>query len=391
MSTIQAAHSQFPRSAELRGANPVFGSNALKIGVFGLNSVGCAQTLDAHAFNPSWERSLAAARQADTAGFDAIVPYARWKSFVPDALHHRSSRVMECFVWSAAVAASTSRAAIFATCHVPVFHPVLAAKQAATIDQIAGGRFGLNVVAGWYRHELTMFGTRLREHHDRYAQAAEWMELVRRVWTEDDLVDHHGEYYEVEGAYMEPKPAQAPHPAIMNAGGSERGRDFAARYADLAFVMFGSDEPDVIAQAVQEYRALARDRYGRELQVWTPAYIVHGETDADAAAEAERLVHNGDYVATDAFIAGMVETKSNLPEDVLNTMRSRIVTGGGGFPLVGSTDSITDRLGLLSAAGVDGVLLSWVRYEEGIDHFAREVAPLLTDRGLREQHEHRTS
>src|SRR3954454_693526 len=151
---ISVPPQQFPRSEELRAANPVFGPNRLKVGVFGINSVGCAQTLSPDAFNPSWERSLDVARLADAAGFEAIVPYARWKSFVPSALHHRSSRVMECFVWAAAVAACTTHSAVFATCHVPVFHPVLAAKQAATIDQIAGGRFGLNVVAGWYQHEL---------------------------------------------------------------------------------------------------------------------------------------------------------------------------------------------------------------------------------------------
>ncbi len=378
------APSLFPRSTAIRQSNPLFNDNRLKIGVFGLNSIGCALTLVPEAHRPSWPGSLAAAKAADRHGFEAIVPYARWKSYVKHDVHHRSSQVMECFAWAAAVSACTSYSAIFATCHVPVFHPVLAAKQAATIDQISGGRFGLNVVAGWYREELAMFGTDLLDHDGRYDQAAEWTDVVRAVWTDDDEVDHHGRHYDVGGAYFEPKPAQAPTPVIMNAGGSARGRDFAAQYSDMAFVMFESDEPSAIADAVGAFRSEAMRVHGRCPQIWTPAYVVQRET----SAAAREYVHhygelNGDYEAADAFIEGMVETSSNMPAEVLRGLRLRILEGGGGFPLVGTAEDIAARLSLLSAAGVDGVLLSWIEYEQGIEQFARRVLPLLEAEGLR--------
>ena len=372
----------FPRSAEIRAHNPVFNDNALKLGVFGINSMGCALTNAPEAHRPTWESSVEAARLADQAGFEAIVPFARWKSYVPGKLHHRSSQVLECFAWSAAVAACTERAAIFATCHVPVFPPVLAAKQAATIDQISGGRFGLNVVAGWFSGELGMFGAELLDHEQRYAQAAEWTQIVQRVWSEDGEVDHHGEHYDVSGAYFEPRPAQAPGPVLMNAGGSERGRAFAARYSDITFVMIQTEDRHEIRATVDAYRDLARE-HGREIQVWTPAYVILANSDADAQALQERYAAEGDYEAADAFIDGMVQTKSNLPESALRKLRRRIVEGGGGFPLVGSAETVAQRMALLSDAGVDGMLLSWIEYAPGIRRFSAEVLPLLERRGLR--------
>ena len=62
------------------------------------------------------------------------------------------------------------------TSHVPTVHPVMAAKQATTVDHISNGRFALNVVCGWFRPELEMFGAPLMEHDMRYEYAAEWVE-----------------------------------------------------------------------------------------------------------------------------------------------------------------------------------------------------------------------
>ncbi|WP_107657330.1 LLM class flavin-dependent oxidoreductase [Nocardia suismassiliense] len=375
--------SAFPHAREIRAANPVFGRNRLKLGVFGLNSIGCALTLVPEAYEPSWDGSLAAATAADAAGFEAIVPYARWRSYLPDQPAHRSSVAMECFTWAAAVAARTEHSAIFATCHVPVVHPIMAAKLASTVDQIAHGRFALNVVAGWHEPEFRMFGVTLPDHEHRYDQAAEWAEVLRRAWQPEPF-DFEGAYYRVDGGYLAPSPAQAPAPPIMNAGGSARGRDFAARYADLAFVMIESERPEDIASVVRSYRAHARDTYGRDLQIWTPAHVVLADTDRQARDYLQRYaVDHGDFAAADAFIAGQVATGSNLSPPALARLRARIVQGGGGFPLVGAATTIADRLTTLSAAGLDGVLLSWVDYEPGIRRFAREVLPLLESRALR--------
>ena len=369
-------------------SNPVLGSNKLKLGVFGINSIGCALTLVPESFSPSWEASLAAAEAADRAGFEAIVPYARWKSYVPGKPTHRSSHVMECFTWAAAVAARTQRAGIFATCHMPVVHPIVAAKMIATIDQIGGGRAGLNVVAGWHRGEMEMLGIELGDHDSRYDYADEWMTVLREALHAEDAFEFRGEFFDIEEAFVFPGSAQRPSVPVMNAGGSPRGRAFAARAADLVYCMIEDERPEAIRQTVQTYQAQAAE-HGREVAVWTPAHVVIRDT----VEEAQRYVEYygdemGDRESADAFIAGQVETGSNLPPEVLERLRLRIMQGGGGFPLVGTAESVAERLSELSGAGLDGVLLSWVDYEPGIEQFAQEVLPLLEQAGLRTPDSH---
>ncbi len=376
--------SVFARSPEIRAANPVLNQNRLKLGVFGINWVGLAMTNVPGTLVPTWAASLEIGQLADRAGFEAIVPVSRWKSLIPGKPGHRSSQALETFTWATAMAVSTQRAAVFATCHVAAFPPVLAAKQSATLDQISGGRFGLNVVAGWNAREPGMFGaSMLHEHERRYGQAAEWIEIVQRVWTSEEEFDFHGEYYDIEGAYTEPRPAQSPWPVVMNAGLSEQGRAFSARYSDMAFVALQSDDPAAAAETVARYRSDANESSGRQVAVWTHGYVVHADTDERAHALADEMFAQGDVECADAFIAGVVATNSGLPEDVHNALRKSIVLGSGGFPLVGSTETIAQRIEMLSAAGIDGVLLTWHDYAAGLRRFTAEVLPLLEERGLR--------
>jgi dimethylsulfone monooxygenase len=131
--------------------------------------------------------------------------------------------------------------------HVPTVRPVRTAKEAATIDYIAGGRFTLNLVAGWNADEIRMFGAPQLDHHSRYALADEWLRLAKRLWTENDF-DFAGRFFDVPAAYSEPKPVQQPWPAIMSAGNSPAGRDFAARHAEINFLL-GPDLAAVAATA----------------------------------------------------------------------------------------------------------------------------------------------
>jgi alkanesulfonate monooxygenase SsuD/methylene tetrahydromethanopterin reductase-like flavin-dependent oxidoreductase (luciferase family) len=374
----------FARSPAIRAANPVLNQNRLKLGVFGINWVGLAMTNVPGTLIPTWPASLEIGQLADRAGFEAIIPVSRWKSLVPGKPGHRSSQALETFTWATAMAVSTQQAAVFATCHVAAFPPVLAAKQAATLDHISGGRFGLNVVAGWNAREPGMFGAKMfHEHERRYGQATEWMEIVRRVWTSEEEFDFHGDYYDIEGAYTEPRPAQAPGPVVMNAGMSEHGRAFSARYSDMTFVAMQSDDPAAAADTVAAYRAYTSEHTGRDVGVWTHGYVVHEDTDAKAQAVANEMYAAGDVECADAFIAGVVATNSGLSEELHRALRKQIVLGSGGFPLVGSADTIADRLELLSTAGIDGVLLTWHNYAAGLRRFAQEILPRLQERGLR--------
>ena len=83
----------------------------------------------------------------------------------------------------------TNYCTVLATVHVPLVHPLMVAKMAATIDHVTGGRFAMNVVCGWFKNEFDMFGAHMRPHDDRYKYATEWLDFVRRAWTQDEEFD----------------------------------------------------------------------------------------------------------------------------------------------------------------------------------------------------------
>jgi len=366
--------------------NPLFNENRLKLGLFGLNGIGISMTNVPEAPNARWAESVSVSKLADAAGFEANVPYARWRGFVEEDAGHRSGLAMDCYTWAAATSQVTQRGGVFATSHVPTLHPIVAAKQCATIDQISGGRFGLNVVAGWNKPELDMFGVPMKEHDDRYAQASEWIEIVQRLWTEDDAFDFEGQYYSIKKGISLPKPFQKPFPPIMNAGGSDRGRHFAAKYADMAFVIIKSDDPEQIRAEADLYRRTAREEYGRDLQVWTFAYVVQRDTEAEARDYLRHYaIEHGDDRALDGWMRLQGMHTKLMPKDVMEAMRFRFKAGNGGFELVGTAEQITERLALLSSGGIDGVLLGWVGFEDGIRRWNAEVMPMLLQAGLRKK------
>ena len=116
---------------------------------------------------------------ADAAGIEALLSVDRWKGYGGET--NFNNRTYESLTWAAGIAAKTRYSSVFATVHAPHIHPVAVAKMAATIDHISNGRFALNVVAGWFKNEFDMFGADLRAHDDRYAYAAEWIEVIRRL------------------------------------------------------------------------------------------------------------------------------------------------------------------------------------------------------------------
>ncbi|WP_433503676.1 LLM class flavin-dependent oxidoreductase [Pseudonocardia halophobica] len=363
--------------------NPLLGDNALKLGLFCTNGRGASQTLVPEAHTASWDFSLRTARAADAAGFEAVVPFARWKGYPENRPQHSSGAVMDPFTWAAGIAAATERIGVFATSHAPTVHPIVAAKQAATVDLISGGRFALNVVGGWNKPELEMFGAPLREHDERYDHLQEWLEVIRRLWAETEEFDFHGRFFDVVGGVSLPKPAQ-PRIPIMNAGGSPRGMRFAAEHADLCFVIVQSEDEAGVRKQVTDYKRMAREDFGREVQVWTHTVVV--QRDDQAAAEAYLRRFSVEYEDTESVDAWMRLQGANtqlMPPEILAMMRQRFAAGAGGFPLVGTAETIAERLEMLSAAGIDGALLTWVDYDAGIADFVRDVVPRLEKAGLR--------
>jgi alkanesulfonate monooxygenase SsuD/methylene tetrahydromethanopterin reductase-like flavin-dependent oxidoreductase (luciferase family) len=367
-----------------RPNNPVFNSNRLKLGTFCTNGKSAANTLVPEAYRASWPETVALARIADAAGYEALVPYARWKGYEDGKPDHPSGVVMDPYTWAAGIAQATRYAAVFATSHAPTIHPIMAAKQCATVDLISNGRFGLNVVGGWNKPELEMFGAPLREHDERYDHLAEWLEVLVRLWTEQTEFDHQGSFFRVARGSSRPQPLQRPYPPIMNAGGSDRGREFAAQHADLCFVLLKSDSPEKCRQEIAAYKDLAREKFGRTVQVWTTSAVVQAGTQKQAEDYLHHYaVDQADRSAVDAWVAKQSAEGKLIPPGALDAFRLRIAAGSGGFLLVGTPDRIAERLHMLADCGLDGTLLTWVDYATGMHHFNAEVLPRLEHAGLR--------
>ena len=110
--------------------------------------------------------------------------------------------------------------------HAPLVHPVFAAKQFVTTDQVGRGRFGLNIVCGWNADEFGMFGVDQREHDDRYAYGAEWIDAIYRMWERERSVRLRRHVLHLKNVEAEPKPYGGTRPIVMNAGSSTAGRAF---------------------------------------------------------------------------------------------------------------------------------------------------------------------
>ena len=372
------------RADQLREAsNPLFNDRKLRLGTFSSNlSHGCAISTIDGVLEADWPSTLALARLADEMEFEALVPVGRWKGF--GGVTNFNGAGFESFTWASAISASTRYSSIFATWHVPTMHPVLAAKQGATIDHVSGGRFTLNIVTGWFRPEIEMFGAPQMDHAVRYDCAEEWLEIIKRLWTEDEEFDYEGRFYKVAGARLAPRPVQRPHPVIMNAGGSERGRHYAAKLCDVVFIVLDSHDPDEIRAKVDSYRRLAKEEYGRELLVWSYGYVVQGDTDRDAQAYWDYYVNQmGDWEAATTLVTMLGINAQTIPEDRLAGMKQHFIAGWGGYPLIGRSETVVDHLSMLVDAGFDGVLLSWPRYLEDMQRFQQETYPLLVQAGLR--------
>jgi alkanesulfonate monooxygenase SsuD/methylene tetrahydromethanopterin reductase-like flavin-dependent oxidoreductase (luciferase family) len=277
----------------------------------------------------------------------------------------------------------TDYACIFSTSHVPLTHPVAAAKQAATIDHISGGRFGLNIVCGWFKNEFEMFGAEWREHSERYDYATEWLDFVRQLWTREEEFDFDGEYFTATNLWSEPKPLQRPMPPVMNAGGSVAGQHFAATQADMNFVILREHGAEPAKAQIDHLKGMARAA-GREVQSWIHGYVVCRDTQKEADDYLEHYVREkGDYEAVDNLLEIFGMQSKTLEPEALDAFRFHFIAGHGGYPLVGTPERIVDEIDKLLEVGIDGMLLSWVDYKTELRQWIDQVLPLMEQAGQR--------
>lgn len=194
--------------------------------------------------SPAYLRSFAQAH--DQAGFDlALVGY--------------TASSAEGFLVAQYAAQYTERLG-FLVAHRPGFvAPTLAARKIATFDQLTGGRVAIHIISGASDAEQENEGD-FAPKDVRYRRAAEYIEVMKLVWTSQQRFDFDGEFYHLRGTRSDVQPLQKPHPPLFFGGSSEGALAMGAQHCDV-FAMFG--EPlAATAQRIAEFRAQAA-RFGR--------------------------------------------------------------------------------------------------------------------------------
>ncbi|MQA05123.1 MAG: TIGR03560 family F420-dependent LLM class oxidoreductase [Streptosporangiales bacterium] len=196
-----------------------------------------------------FETMVATAKAADAGPWDSIWLYDHFHT-VPEPTQNS---VFECWTATTALARETTRVNVGQMVGCNGYrHPSLYAKMASTVDAAARGRLYAGIGAGWYEHEWRAYGYPWPELRDRMGAFAEAVEIVYRMWTEDEVV-FDGKYYSVDKPINEPKGVRTPHPSLWIGGGGEKVTlKLVAKYGDACNV--GAGRPEVIREKLDILR-----------------------------------------------------------------------------------------------------------------------------------------
>jgi FMNH2-dependent dimethyl sulfone monooxygenase len=317
---------------------------------------------------PTFEYCLEVARRAEALGFSTTLI----AELNLNDIKGPGEPVLEAWTTSAALAATTERLEIMAAIRPGFRNPAVVAKMAANIDQLSGGRFTLNIVSAWWAEEARQYGMAFVEHDERYARTAEFVQVLKGLWTQERTTVR-GRYSQVEEAYLAPKPVQQPWPRLYAGGESPAAKDLIARECD-AYLMHGDDVESVRAKiADMRERAAA---LGKTLRYGMAAYVICRDTEEEAQAELARITD----VKDTAGYAGFKDftTMSQLEREL--TLRDYSVSNRGLRPnLVGTPAQIAERMQAFADAGLDLFLIQCSPMLEEIERIGRQVLPLLRD------------
>ena len=371
-----------------RTTNPLFGPNTFKLGVFSANcDGGLTMSRAAERWQANWDDIVAMTRIADDAGIEFILPVAKWRGYQGEANVYGKS--FETLTHGAALSALTKRIAIFCTVHVPLVTPAFAAKALATIDHVSHGRAGLNIVCGWNQAEFDLHGVTI-EPDTRYDHGLEWFRIWSKLLQGGPEFDWDGAFFKLKKLQTDPLSLQRPWPPVMSAGFSPRGRDFAARAADVLFLNVTElDQVPALLSDVNEHM----QRHNRTIAVYTMAHVVCRPTRKEAEDYfyyfAEEMA---DTAAHDYYWRNRGTTVQAGNQTIVRPMENRFTRAGkgafagaypGSYPFVGSPDEVAEEMARMSASGLAGCTVAFVDYLKELPYFVQEVLPRLERLGLR--------
>ena len=206
---------------------------------------------------------------------DSTASWSRISSTSPDA------------AMTIAYAASVTSRVHFMLAHRPGFvSPTLAARQIATLDHFSGGRLAVHFISGGSDEDQRRDGDYL-SHDERYARTDEYLQILRRMWTEDKPFDHEGRFYRFDQAFSEVKPKQTPHVPIYFGGASAPALEVAGRHADV-YALWGESKQQVREQ-ITRVRAEAA-RHGRTVRFSVSFRPILAPTEKAAWERAEHIL-----------------------------------------------------------------------------------------------------
>lgn len=363
----------------MRTSTRMFSANRFRLGLFAPNcSGGLTMTKAPERWDASWDNNVEAARLADAAGLEFILPVGRWHGYRGET--DTEGTAFETLTWACGLLASTRDICVFGTLHVAFANPVFAAKQIVTADHIGKGRFGLNIVSGWNTGEFEMFGVTFKEHQRRYAYTEEWLGIVKRIWTESQPFDAVGENFSLKGVLGKPKPYFAPYPLLISAGNSADGRAFALRHADCLFTtVFDLDKLPAEIAGIRAAGGAGAANAG----IYGSGHMICRRTRKEAEDFYHYIVHDmGDWEAAEH--TAMIRTKGrDTPLAALQKLKERLISGLGTYPIVGSYDDAADAFRRMSEAGLTGMAVGLVNYVDDMPAFRDEVLPRMQRLSLR--------
>ncbi len=289
---------------------------------------------------------------------------------------------LDAWTTAAALAAATRRLELMVAVR-PTFHnPALLAKQAANIDRISGGRLTLNVVSSWWKDEALKYGIPFDEHDDRYARTSEWLDVLDGCWREQNS-SYSGRFYKVDENLLSPKPcaartySRAPEgagrPTLYAGGESETAKNLIAAKCD-AYLMHG-DDPATIAAKVEDMRERrARHPELAPMVFGVTGYCIVRDSEAEAQREVERITAQPDPAHSPAGFANFQQwtTGSQLEKKI--SLRDYSVSNRGLHSgLIGTPETVAQRLADFEGAGCSLVLLQSSPQREEMARFAKQV------------------
>ncbi len=349
----------------------------MEIGVFiPIGNNGWLISTASPQYKPSFELNRDIVQRAERYGLDFALSMIKLRGF--GGASEFWDYNLESFTLMAGIAAVTRRIRLFASVAVLTLPPAIVARMASTIDSIAPGRFGINIVSGWHAAEYTQMGLWPGDSFfaERYDYSTEYVQVMRELW-ETGRSDFKGKYFTMDDCRLLPSPS---HPIrVVCAGQSDRGMRFTAEQGDYAFCM-GDGLNTPVAHAATNARLMeAGAKAGRDVGTYVLMMVIADETDEAAMAKWQHY-NAGIDVGAMKWLVDQAGADANAAEN--STARTMVVPDGAiNFnmgTLVGSYETVARLLDeAAEVPGTRGIMLTFDDFLIGLEQFGHRIQPLM--------------